>query len=161
MRASCGANTVPRATTQADFDHYIDAEVAKRASFYATNYPSLPDADAIVNNYRRYLESGTMAEAFPAFSSVIGDRAGYLWIREYDFPGEERKAPLWTVFDPGGLVLGYIETPTALEIYEIGEDYILGRVHDELEVEYVQVWPLERGRSRTYGRAGPCRLTVG
>ena len=28
--------------------------------------------------------------------------------------------------------------------FEIGEDYILGRWRDELEVEYVQVWSLER-----------------
>ncbi len=30
-------------------------------------------------------------------------------------------------------------------ILEIGEDYILARVRDELGVDYVQVWPLERG----------------
>lgn len=30
------------------------------------------------------------------------------------------------------------------DIYEIGENYILGRVTDELGVEYVQVWPLRR-----------------
>ena len=66
-----------------------------------------------------------------------------LWVREYNLRGEEGRA-LWTVFDPTGLVLGFVETPPELVIYEIGEDYILGKVRDELGVEYVQVWRLDR-----------------
>ena len=53
---------------------------------------------------------------------------------------------LWTVFDPEGQALGFVETPDGLEIDEIGEDYILGWVEDELGVESVQLWPLERAR---------------
>ena len=41
-------------------------------------------------------------------------------------------------------MLGFVETPAGLDILQIGEDFILGRVKDEFEVEYVQVWPLER-----------------
>ena len=41
-------------------------------------------------------------------------------------------------------MLGFVETPERLEIFEIGGDYILGRGWDDLYVEYVQVWPLER-----------------
>ena len=41
-------------------------------------------------------------------------------------------------------VFGSVETPEGLEILEIGEDYILGKTEDEFELEYVQVWPLER-----------------
>ena len=70
--------------------------------------------------------------------------AGRLWVREYDYHDEERPAPLWTVFDGQGQVLGFVETPKDLRIYEIGEDYILGRKEDELGVESVQMWPLDR-----------------
>ena len=49
-----------------------------------------------------------------------------------------------TVFDAEGHVLGFVETPEGLEIHEIGEDYILGRVKDELGVDFIQVWPLDR-----------------
>ena len=35
-------------------------------------------------------------------------------------------------------------------IYEIGEDYILTSVRDELRVEYVQLWPLERSGDRAH-----------
>ncbi|MXW18429.1 MAG: hypothetical protein F4123_08315 [Gemmatimonadetes bacterium] len=95
-------------------------------------------------HFRPSLESRPLAEHFPAFSTVLADEAGYLWVREYDLPREERPAPLWTVFDPEGRVLGFVETPAGLDILQIGEDFILGRVKDEFEVEYVQVWPLER-----------------
>ena len=59
-------------------------------------------------------------------------------------PQEENPVPLWTVFDLEGRVLGFVETPQGLDILQIGEDFILGRVKDEFEVEYVQVWALER-----------------
>ena len=80
----------------------------------------------------------------PAFTSIIVDRLHHLWVEEYELPGEERPGTLWTVFDPEGRVLGFVETPDGPEIHEIGEDYILGHVHDELQVEHVQVWPLRR-----------------
>ncbi len=85
-----------------------------------------------------------LAPSFPAFSAIEVDRLGHLWVREYDLPGEERSVPLWTVFDSDGIVQGFVETPADLVIYEIGEDYILGKVRDELRVEYVQLWELAR-----------------
>ncbi len=85
-----------------------------------------------------------MPETFPAFDQILADALGNLWIQEYDLPGQERPDPLWTVFDEEGRVLGFVETPSGLRIYEIGEDYILGRATDDLGVEYVQMWSLER-----------------
>ena len=102
------------------------------------------ELDYILSLRRKTIEATPMADTFPAFSTFISDAAGHLWVREYDFPGEGRPAPLWTVFDPGGRVLGYLETPSGLRIFEIGEDYILVLVRGELDVESVQVWPLER-----------------
>ena len=93
---------------------------------------------------RREFRAAPVAERFPAFASVIADALDHLWVEEYEVPGEERPGVLWTVFDPEGRVLGFVETPEGLEIYEIGEDHILGRVRGELGVESIQLWPLER-----------------
>ena len=93
---------------------------------------------------RERFQGVPVAEHFPAFGSVRSDRAGHLWVREYDFPLETRAAPLWTVFDPDGRMLGFVETPKDLRIREIGEDYILGLASDEFGVEFVQLWPLDR-----------------
>ena len=83
-------------------------------------------------------------ETFPAYETALTDLLDHLWVREYDLPGEETPNPVWTVFDPGGRVLGFAETPADLAIFEIGEDYILGLATDDVGVQYVQVWPLER-----------------
>ncbi|MCY4508956.1 MAG: hypothetical protein OXG35_18670 [Acidobacteria bacterium] len=52
--------------------------------------------------------------------------------------------PAWTVFDDDGRVLGLMDLPPDLDIFEIGEDYILGSVSDDLGIESVQLWPLDR-----------------
>lgn len=85
-----------------------------------------------------------LEESFPAFAEIMSDAAGYLWVREYEPPKEAGPAPVWTVFGPEGRVLGFVETPAGLEIYEIGEDYLLGHAEGELDVEMIQVWPLVR-----------------
>lgn len=86
-----------------------------------------------------------MVEGVPAFGPVRGDALGYLWVAEFRPPGEGPSSPtVWTVFDPEGVAQGFVETPGDLEVYEIGADYILGRVRDEVGTEQVQAWGLER-----------------
>ena len=127
---------VPRVPTEADRDPYVEDQMVR---ILAGNVP-----EPLAVEFRRVFGSVPLAMFFPAFSSVMGDATGHLWVEEYEFPREDRLGVLWTVFDPTGQVLGFVETPEGLEILEIGEDYILGKTEDEFEVEYVQVWPLER-----------------
>ena len=127
----------PRAPTEADRAPYVEDQM-----IHILATPELPEQ--IVEEARSHFLGAPFAETFPAFTSVMTDAAGNLWVEEYEFPLEDRPGVLWTVFDPTGQVLGFVETPEGLEIFEIGEDYILGTTEDELEVEYVQVWPLVR-----------------
>ena len=131
---------VLRAPTQEDGEAYIEEQLARATSRVPAGILEMEAMEI----WRKSLGSTPLAEAFPAFSTILSDAAGNLWVREYDFPREERPAPLWTVFDPEGWVLGFIETPNGLRIGQIGEDYILGHYRDELDIEYVQVWPLGR-----------------
>ena len=133
----------PVVPTEADRPAYI----AEQTAFFRTfvNWAGDPMPEAYLEaEIRPLLESAPLAEHFPAFSMIMADGAGHLWVREYDLPREENPVPLWTVFDPEGRVLGFVETPMGLDILQIGGDFILGRAKDEFEVEYVQVWPLER-----------------
>jgi len=75
---------------------------------------------------------------------VLADALGHLWVKEYTPPDIERPAPLWTVFDREGRVLGFVETPVEFEVFEVGADYLLGRATDEIGIERIQVWELER-----------------
>ena len=120
-----------RPPTAEEIEAYIEEQVS--------GFP-----DELVAEQRRRYRSVPVAERMPAFTSVFVDRLHHLWVEEYELPGEERPGSLWTVFDPEGRVLGFVETPEGLEIFEIGEDYILGRWLDELGVEHVRVWALER-----------------
>ena len=94
---------------------------------------------------RREYRSAPVAEHLPAFAYVRSDPLGYLWVYEYEAPGEEQPGTLATVFDPEGRVLGFFEIPEGMGILEIGADYILARMENDLGVHSVQLWPLERG----------------
>lgn len=144
----------PRAPSTGEIRAYIEAEVAGNAYSGGLSDEELG----------RLLQSTPVAEQLPSFASVMADAADYLWIREFEVPGKRRSVPIWAVFDPAGKVLGFVETPAGLHIFEIGEDYVLGRTLDELDderdavapyergppadlhVEHVQLWPLERSR---------------
>ncbi len=121
----------PRSPMQADLDaeltgRYADLPEARRASLLAET-AEMP-----------------LVEFFPAFEALQPDPLGYLWAREYRFPGQDRN--VWTVFDADGRVQGFVETPPGLDVFEIGEDYILGATADEFDVERVRLRPLDRGR---------------
>lgn len=132
----------PVTPTSAHMEAYIDRRVAAR--------PPAEQAERR-RELREMYGDVPVAETFPAFDRVVADALGHLWVREYDLPGEERAKPLWTVFDPDGRVLGFVETPPGLRIHEIGEDHILGRSTDDVGVEYVQVWRLNRAGARRRG----------
>ena len=117
----------PESPNQADLDQY-----------YARFYADLPDDER--TNALNSVRDMPLVESWPAFSEILSDRAGYLWVREY-------RTAAWTVFDPEGRVQGLVETPPGLHTFEIGEDYLLGWVYDELGVEYVQLWSLSRDLS--------------
>ena len=127
---------VLRSPTEVDREPFVEEQLS--------NYEGLDIPEAVVEQARQEFETTPFADYFPAFSSVLGDAVGHLWVEEYKYPLEDRPGALWTVFDPEGQALGFVETPEGLEVYEIGEDYILGRVRDELDIESIQLWPLDR-----------------
>lgn len=86
-----------------------------------------------------------LPETLPAFSTIMSDALDHLWVREYDVPGRPGLEWLWTVFDPEGRVLGFVEMPEGLWVDEIGADHVLGRRVGEMGVVQVVMWPLRRG----------------
>lgn len=118
---------------------HIDATIERRIA-------GIPEEERAERRQRMRESYGQvpLPETFPAFATALTDLADHLWVQEYDLPGEETPSPVWTVFDPEGHVLGFVDTPAGLSIFEIGEDYIVGLATDDLGVQYVQVWSLER-----------------
>lgn len=126
-----------RSPTQADVESYREAYAPKRE-----------ETIHLLKQYNATVDAFPLPESFPAFTAIEVDALGYLWVREYNPPGNDDRA-LWSVFDSEGFVQGFVETPPRLVIHQIGEDFILGKVLDELGVEYVQLWGLDRREART------------
>ena len=120
-------------TTPAHLDAYIERLAPPEGPFAAIRRE-------LHESYRDM----RLPDTHPAFRRVLADELDHLWVQEYNLPGEAGPNPIWTVFDPEGRVLGFVETPAGLFIHQIGADYLLGSATDELGVEYVQLWPLSR-----------------
>lgn len=65
------------------------------------------------------------------------DRIGNLWVRAYQAPGDEYRT--WHVFTADGAWLGAVTFPDRFSPLEIGDDFVLARFGDELDVEHVQI----------------------
>lgn len=88
----------------------------------------------------------TMAlpKTIPAYRAMVVDAAGYLWVQSYP----RRKSPTvaWSVFDSRGRQVAEVALPVHLEVYEIGQDYVLGRFLDpEESIPQVRMYGLRRG----------------
>lgn len=81
------------------------------------------------------------APNYMAYFAVHADRLGNLWVRPFDPPWEELRSP-WLVFSREGGFLARIVIPRDLEVFEIGEDYVLTLTRDEFDAEYVRMYEL-------------------
>jgi hypothetical protein len=82
-------------------------------------------------------------QAVPPFRSMLLDRSGNLWVGNYS-PDPYAPSRYWEVFGTEGSWLGTVETPPGVVLYEIGDDYLLGRSKDEYGVEYVVLYSLRK-----------------
>lgn len=95
-----------------------------------------------------------LAETMPAHHMIVADAAGNLWVEELDDVGIDQGS--FSVFDADGVWLGRIELPPGLPPFrsrpnlasqmEIGPDYLLGVWVDELGVEQVRLYRIEKDR---------------
>jgi len=102
----------------------------------------LEDADD--DDQRRFVrtrwESVPTPETLPAFEAIEVDRLGNAWVQQFEIPGVAERT--WSVFDSDGRWLGDVVFPDRFRPLEIGDDYVLGRFGDELDVEHIQIWEL-------------------
>jgi hypothetical protein len=92
---------------------------------------------------RTSLETMELPPSLPVFSGIRGDAVGNIWVELYRPPTEPGPTD-WLVLDRDGQALGRFSTPEGLTVFQIGGDFILGAMEDELEVEHVQLWSLSR-----------------
>jgi hypothetical protein len=85
------------------------------------------------------------AEFFSAYGPVVLDALGNAWVSDYRHPWKEG-ALAWSVFDAEGTWLGEVRLPDKLRILEIGGDYLIALLRDDLDVEYAHVYQIDKPR---------------
>jgi hypothetical protein len=91
------------------------------------------------------LDAAVFAEEVPYFGTVLLDPIGFLWVQDYSTPFFLNRT--WSVFDPSGQWLGEVQMPSGLRVTDIGEGYVLGVTMDDVGVQYLQSFRLERGEN--------------
>ena len=101
---------------------------------------------------RRRLGDPVVADSMPAYDAILGGTTGGFWARRAGRMGS--LTDTWDVFDPAGILLGWILLPTRFSPTSLGGRRVAGVTRDENEVEFVDVyewtWP-ERSGAPTGG----------
>lgn len=82
--------------------------------------------------------------------AIFVDSTDNLWVLEYQVPDQTPNR--WTIFAPDGSLRGTLDLPHNFEVFEVGVDYVLGVMRDELGVESVQLYSLAKPRDETADR---------
>lgn len=88
------------------------------------------------------LDDRPVADSFPSLEEHFIDERGDIWVTEYSPPWEDENTT--AVFAADGPWLGTIVFPADFRPLEIGADYILGVHTDELDVQRLVRYDLER-----------------
>jgi hypothetical protein len=76
----------------------------------------------------------------PRFLKVT--RQGRIWAAT-NFPPADH-AQVWTVFDLEGRALARVDLPARFDLHEVGPEYIMGRYRDELDLNFIRIYGLEK-----------------
>lgn len=117
-------------------DADLSLDPAGLRAFRQANLDLLPDAETRGREERR-LATVPLPERKPAFSRMLVDAAGHLWLSPFESFAYMERA--WTVVHPEGAYLGTVMAPQGLRVLDVGEDYVLGRWQDESQVEYIRL----------------------
>lgn len=91
--------------------------------------------------WRRFYSEIPRPSSLPAYSSLLLDSEGFLWVKGYSLPGEP--AASWSVFHPTGIYLGDVRVPDQFDLMTVTGQYALGVWRDDLEVQHVRVYLVE------------------
>jgi len=95
------------------------------------------------------LDAQVFPEARAAYSDLRVDREGAVWLRTGRHFPPLAPSNEWTVISEEGVFLGTVTFPERFEVFELGTDYVLGLWKDELDVEFIRLYALDRSVGAT------------
>jgi hypothetical protein len=124
----------PRPRTSADLEALIDAQTAGRSAEVRAR---------VAQGYGAM----DLPKTLPAYTALTVDALDHVWVRAYARPNAG--TAVWSVFTPTGALVAEVWLPAGLEVFEIGRDYVLGRLVDvDAGTPEVHVYRLTRGQAR-------------
>ncbi len=93
----------------------------------------------------KYVDEADYPAFVPAYSAMLVDREGNLWVETYRVYTEPESE--WTVFDQAGRWLTTVTLPDGLQVKDIGPDYVLGFLRDEVGLDRVALFGLKKTMS--------------
>ena len=93
---------------------------------------------------RQALEAAPASDTRPAFTDILVDPSGAVWLQLHRGESEQDQPEEWLVLDADGTWLGTVEIPDRFTVSDITMDAVLGDWEDELDVEHPQVLRLIR-----------------
>ena len=138
-------DVAPREATAALFELHLDGivEIA-----FADPDQTAPER---VDGLRRMWRGMPRAPHLPVLRAIHVDGTGHLWLQPYYVAGTE--PPPFEILAPDGAWLGSVSLPPGLHrafiqyqapYMEIGDDYVLGVWRDELDVQYVRMYRINK-----------------
>lgn len=92
--------------------------------------------------YRTMLDEVPERETYPAFTALLLDHDGRIWVRLAARAGAQAT---WLVLSSTGAPVARVDLDAALVVEEVGADYVLVRTTDADGVEGVRLHSLSRG----------------
>lgn len=123
----------PRLVSAADAERYIETALDGYGARREMLAPTLRDQPlpAVMPAFGR---SGLFRTRLP---TVVEGPGGAIWVLEYQaFPGD---APVWSVFDHDGRLVGAVEFAPGFDLTFVAESELVGVYRDALDVEHVRV----------------------
>ncbi len=96
---------------------------------------------------RSHYETMDIPETKPAYGRLLVDVQKNLWVGEYvPYPHQ----PIaWQVISEDGSWLGEVRVPERFQVHQIGGDWVLGVWRDEIDVEHVRLYRLDKSGTST------------
>ena len=97
----------------------------------------------LVPLFRRVFAAMPRPSTARAFESIFVDDLDNIWVQRVEVPAMSQRRR-FDVFNPTGQLLGLVTLPDGFRIFQIGQDFVLGRTTGVMDEPYVELWELER-----------------
>lgn len=114
-----------------------EAQIAAERDFFLNRSP--PGSP-----FRQGFEDAPASDTRPAFTDILVDPSGAVWLELHRGESEQDLPKEWLVLDADGTWLGTVTIPDRFTVSDITMETVLGVWEDELDIEHPQVLRLTR-----------------